>query len=671
MDNLFHFKSKNDLGAEENLRDFIDQCKNKLTVFGKDLKWNEWRWPKAATFTKLGANSRTQDEADKLDDEFIGFAKAYFRYKQGQKPTGTKNELKALRAVEAALLQVNHNAKIEYLSMSVLDEAALIIRQHYSVAAAYQGGRELEVLAKFVSDKRLISGYVGSWKSPLQRGNDRVQTGSKAKQRREKMLPSEEALNAMAEIFSNDPQEPKDIFTSSTFTMTMCAPVRISEILILPVDCEVEQTDSKGVVRYGWRFYSGKGFGADIKWIPTEMVSVAKQAVERIKRLTETARKLAKHMEDNPGQFYHHADCPSVTDDSFLSMQQAAQALDGKRASIKDIRNTLHNAKLVCRDDHHTLNSLWQYVMTRQPEGFPWLNKEVKIRYSNALFCMTKNLLHDDKVTSPVILWTPTNNVFNNDVSPRKSLKSVHLSIFDRWGYKTSDGRQLKLTSHQARHLLNTIVQRGGLSQLQIAKWSGRANVKQNRTYNHVSEYEMVARVQELDTSLALFGPSGGVNENLPITIQEFNIFEKGAVHITEFGVCIHDFVMSPCDKYRDCLNCNEQVCIKGKKENLKEIKFKYDEVKLQFEAAKRALDDGLAGTDRWYEVHEISLRRLEQLVSILEDPGIPDGSLIKLKNDKAFSPLNRAIESKLPKASKKEMDMLETMSNLLGGSHG
>ncbi len=74
----------------------------------------------------------------------------------------------------------------------------------------------------------------------------------------------------------------------------------------------------------------------------------------------------------------------------------------------------------------------------------------------------------------------------------------------------------------------------------------------------------MVAQAEALDTSLALFGPVGVVNNHLPVTIQEFNTMEKGAAHITEFGLCIHDYTMSPCEKYRDCLNCTEQVCIKG-----------------------------------------------------------------------------------------------------------
>ena len=40
-------------------------------------------------------------------------------------------------------------------------------------------------------------------------------------------------------------------------------------------DCEITETDSNGVERYGLRFYSLKGYGADIKWIPDVMVPVA------------------------------------------------------------------------------------------------------------------------------------------------------------------------------------------------------------------------------------------------------------------------------------------------------------------------------------------------------------------------------------------------------------
>jgi hypothetical protein len=241
MAELFHFKPKSEIDAERNLLEFISKCKNDQTVFGNDLDWDAWRWPKAGNFTNSGANSRTKDEADKLDDDFIDFAKAYFRYQQGHKPTDAKNELKALRTIEAALLQSSVLASIHNLSIPILDKASQLMRDGYSSGSDYHGGRELERLAKFVTSKKLITADLGGWRNTIARKTDTTQTGQKAKARREKKLPSEEALIALAEIFASDPAEPKDIFTSCTFAMLMCAPSRITEVLELPVDCEVEE----------------------------------------------------------------------------------------------------------------------------------------------------------------------------------------------------------------------------------------------------------------------------------------------------------------------------------------------------------------------------------------------------------------------------------------------
>jgi len=488
-------------------------------------------------------------------------------------------------------------------------------------------------------------------------------------------MPSEEAVMALAEIFAINPTKPKDIFTSSTFAMTMGAPSRISEVLDLPVDCEIEQFDSKGVLRYGWRFYSAKGFEGDIKWIPTEMVGIAKEAIKRLTQLTDESRKLAKWIETNPGKFYRHESCPKVGNDQQLTMKEACQALGLANGIKKRCIASLLNCGLEQKDGIHTLDSLWKYVLSRQPKNFPWLNRAKNIKYSNALFCMQRNIIHDQRGISPVILWVPRTNTFNNDLSPRNSLKSdTHQSIFDRYDYRGADGNRITLKSHQARHLLDTIAQRGGLSQLEIAKWAGRADQKQNRTYNHMSEYEMVAKAEALDTSLTLFGSSGEIDKHLPITIQEFNTLEKGAVHVTEFGVCVHDYTMTPCEKYRDCLNCHEQVCIKGETEKLIKIKARLSIVEQQFQAAENAISDGSAGADRWYEYHKNTKERLLELVSILENPGLEDGAQIKLCNDKSFSPLRRAIESKRSMngpGHSEDTKLLDDMAKLLGGGLG
>lgn len=312
MAETFQFKPKATLTATDNLEAFIAKCRHQLTVFGSDLKWEDPVWPNITVFSKLGITTRKPKPQEVQDPAFIDFAKAYFRYQQGHRLTGTKNESKALRAVEAALLQVTGSANIEGLSISVLDEAAELARQHYSDGSAYQCGREIERLAKFVVEHQLVSSAVHNWVNPIKRADDKNKTGREAKKNREKKLPSDIALNALAEIFANDPIHERDIFTTSVFAMLMSAPSRISEVLALPADCEVFETDREGIERYGWRFFAGKGYEGDIKWIPTVMVGVAKTAVARAKMLSENARQLAKGIEKHPDKFYRHANCLST-----------------------------------------------------------------------------------------------------------------------------------------------------------------------------------------------------------------------------------------------------------------------------------------------------------------------------------------------------------------------
>lgn len=677
MAEIFQFQPLVMLTATENLEAFISKCRDQLTVFGSDLNWDEPVWPNITVFAKLGVTTRKPKPQEVQNPAFIDFAKAYFRYQQGHRPTGTRNESKALRAIEAALLQVNGNANIKGLSISVLDEAAELARQHYSDGSAYQCGREIERLAKFVVENQLVSSAVHNWVNPIKRADDKNKTGREAKKNREEKLPSDIALNALAEIFANDPVDGRDIFTTSVFAMLLSAPSRITEVLALPVDCEVFETDREGIERYGWRFFAGKGYESDIKWIPTVMIGVAKTAVTRAKSLSTNARQLAQWIEKHPDRFYRHANCPDVAADKPLTMEQACMALGFVHDSKRACRSCLGSQGLAKEDGVHTLNSLWQHAMARLPDDFPWFDEDKGIKYSNALFALNANQFHGNRGCLPVELHKPTNNFFNHDLSPREALDGKHTSIFDRHGYRAENGERVKLTSHQARHLLNTIAQRGGLSNLEIAKWSGRADVKQNRTYNHMTEYELVGMAERLDPTKALFGPVGEVAKHLPVTMQEFNTLEHAAVHVTEYGYCVHDYTMSPCEKFRDCVNCTEQVCIKGDDtEKLDRIKKRLVKSEQLFFLAEAAVESGEMGTDRWYQYHKKTVTRLRELVAILENPDIENGAQIKLKGND-FSHFRRVATKKTIEAieqkgkSSEEAVMLDDLTTLLGGGFG
>ena len=138
--------------------------------------------------------------------------------------------------------------------------------------------------------------------------------------------------------------------------------------------------------------------------------------------------------------------------------------------------------------------------------------------------------------------------------------------------------------------------------------------------------------------------------------------------HITEYGFCVHDFTMAPCQKHLDCLNCTEQVCIKGDK-RLEGVRFIYEKNKELLAKADQEIADGSAGADRWYEHLLQTKERAKELIAILENPEIKNGAIIKLKNSEEFSPLRRAVEAKMQKnINSEQQEMLEDMRGLLGG---
>ncbi|EGH67137.1 putative integrase, partial [Pseudomonas syringae pv. actinidiae str. M302091] len=143
-----------------------------------------------------------------------------------------------------------------------------------------------------------------------------------------------------------------------------------------------------------------------------------------------------------------------------------------------------------------------------------------------------------------------------------------------------------------------------------------------------------------------------------------------------EYGFCVHDFSMLPCQKHRDCLNCTEQVCVKGDEERLERLMQQRDGIRTQLEKAREASENGLYGADRWSQHQIKTLERISQLVDILESPDTPVGSVIRLRNNQEFSPLNRELAArsgapKLVAASLSEAPGLDEIRSLFGESHG
>lgn len=572
-------ETRREQSCSQNIHDFVNYCR--FTLNKNDIvNWEEVNWPKFFLFTKKpvkGVKKNSEIVHEKLDTNFIELAKSYvlYHYMIGGKKVDKRLNI-VFRILEAALLQVNGRSHVQNVNQTVLDQCVMILKTSYTKAVAYACGRTLEALVSFLREKDFLVTRSLLWKSPLRAQEASNRLTKTAQEARESKLPDEECLNAIAEIFAlpDDQLSEKDLFISSVFALLMCAPSRVTEILMLPADCEIRELDSEGKLRYGLSFYSQKGFGGNVKWIPEVMVPVAEMAIRRLRTISEESRAYAREIENS-----------------------------GKDRDL-------------------------------YPD-FPWFDKEKNIQYSNAL-CLLFRYQLSTILTTQRIFFRPTAIMVSANLGSTRYRRDHSITtIFDRHGYKGVKGNSLSLRSHQARHLLNTIAQRGGLGDFDLAKWSGRVRETQNRTYNHVSEDEKVQISVKHGVQNIGIKPENNSSRLIANPSERIDIkdISHAAIHVTEFGYCSHDYVISPCMKFRDCINCSDHVCVKGHKSSLNRLEEMAAYTEELLEKAKADMEEEY-GADKWVSYHAKTQSRLLNLIALLNSEKIEEGALVRLNGD-------------------------------------
>ena len=77
------------------------------------------------------------------------------------------------------------------------------------------------------------------------------------------------------------------------------------------------------------------------------------------------------------------------------------------------------------------------------------------------------------------------------------------------------------------------------MAQEHLAKWAGRAMLKDNRVYNHMSGEEHVERARKLLEGSEFAGTHTSLRIKEPTTPAEWNLRAKGPTHRTELGAAL------------------------------------------------------------------------------------------------------------------------------------
>jgi hypothetical protein len=98
------------------------------------------------------------------------------------------------------------------------------------------------------------------------------------------------------------------------------------------------------------------------------------------------------------------------------------------------------------------------------------------------------------------------------------------------------------------------------------ARWLGRENPRDTEAYRHATVDERLAWVKEGIRNGQLSGAKADAFLELPRAKRDvFLEAEIQAVHLTAFGLCLHDFAVTPCQYHLNCVRgCPDYLRTKG-----------------------------------------------------------------------------------------------------------
>ncbi|NML98400.1 integrase [Paraburkholderia sp. RP-4-7] len=638
---VLNFTPRAELEALANLEAFVALCRGS-DVLGAAAQFDKNVWVvgyfkghnkvNRVIFSTLEA-SREDKPVPSLPHPFLDFAKATLVYLHDKRPVTSQGpRIAALRCMEAALRELSKGSRPTAVDEIVLDSAVELAKQKVSPGVAYRTAGQIEYIADFMRSKGFIR-FRQSWahgvKKPQEVGS---RISKEALAARQEKLPSAATLRALGAIF-HDAIEPTDILVASNTGLMLCAPERINEVMRLRRNCLVEG-DGEFRGKLGLRWSGSKGFENTTKWLPTEMVPIARKAVANIIKVTTSAQKLAAWYTENPKKLYLPEGAEELRDTKVLSLEEIALILWGDETASESAKSWAHRTNKLPKQSlsGHPFGFLFEdverTVVAMLPETFPYVPGAPELLCSESMALMRTNETHSEKATYLCMFSCVDSGVITNRFGAREGRRS----IFERFNYTEDDGSPIELQSHSLRHYLNMLAQTGGLSSAEIAIFSGRADKKQNRPYDHMTSDEVQAPISQAlkDGFTSELEPVLGAGREL-FTRSEFKGLGLTAAHTTDYGWCAHDFASEPCQMYRDCINCEEQECIKGDQQKEANLRLLKSETEYLLKQAQEALSEEEYGADTWVKHQLLTLERVNALLSILEDPAVPVGARIRL----------------------------------------
>jgi hypothetical protein len=510
-----------------------------------------------------------------------------------------------------------------------MNQAELLMRERWNQSTTYKGTGHLLSLGRFASRKAISRpSYYVPHTPRIEDSNRHTIAGREA---RKAKLPTAASLHGLAKIYRLA-SDPSDQILSAAIAITAAAGFRVGELLTLPYDCQIEEQRA-GRPRYGLRYYKEKNREDEklfaVRWLTPIQAELARDAIARIRSITEPARQRAQVLEDNPHRVPISLDLATerLTAEDVANQIGVKASVEVHAISVEKLKRYKDKGRIFFH-----VSDVEAYLLSRRVRRLWTVNRKNGSRQmlSETLLIAPKNTFHSAKATCSLLIEPLNVQHISNFLGGKRESKSA----FERFDITESDGRFCRMNSHQLRYWVNDIADKGGLPVDTLTRWMGRENPRDTEAYRFETADEKCNRIKEGIRSGEIRGHLSELYFSLPE--EERDIFldsQVQSVHFTPMGICAHDYSLSPCDRHLNCVRgtCPDYLRTKGnqtERNNLIQLVRNTESSLKCAEVEAQANNGNLAPA--WVKHYQDTIAGAKAALAVDDDLEIEDGAMIR-----------------------------------------
>lgn len=545
------------------------------------------------------------------------------------------------------------------------------MRENWSKSTTYKTCVAWSRVLDILTTESVIRPMDIQWQTPRPEDTDRFTLEGREK-RKEKHLPSDRAIEAIAHVYSDLASKPSDRLLSCVTAIFVATGLRVGEVLNLPVD-PLSKTTKDGETRWHLRYWpektSGAHRGKDLLHLTERPASLVSEAIEEVREITSEARKRAQVLEQSQGR----APIEGTSQGDLLETKKVQDILDLSSGShTARVRRTgipilereqkgFVRPKYLCR-----VSDIEEYLLERQGKLWTVNSNGKKQLLSDSLFVVNVYFFHNTNSTKTLLVDSVNRQHVSDFLNGRwtsceeeheeaewhngKWMKCKMQSVFRRFGLKEKDGSEIETTSHQFRHWLTNNLVDSGVPDGIIARWQNRSHDGDISAYKHSTRTDRLKEVKDAIESGRMEGTVADMYFAMAEDIRDAWLDSHlQQIHVTHMGLCTHDFSTSPCPHHLQCLNgCEDFLFDPGDDAQRKNIEGIVEDTR----NAIQLTEEQEGNNEQWMQHQEKMLANgLKVLDSETQDepeyaqPFEGQGSNFEPYDDDDFIPIEEAVE--------------------------